>query len=105
MRYLLASFLLAMGAVAAYGIDLGTAKDQGLVGERADGYLGLVDESAADPVRALVSDVNGKRRAQYRRIADANGISLAEVEALAGKKAIQRSDPGDWIFHSSWTRK
>ncbi len=53
--------------------------------------------SATPEVRALVSDVNAKRRAQYQRIAQTNGIDLKDVELLAGQKAIERTASGHYV--------
>ncbi len=104
-----ASLLLLSAAfltLPAFAIDLEQAKREGLVGERADGDLGLVVEQAPADVVSLVSDINERRLVEYRRIATANGISLAEVQALAGKKAIERTRPGDWIMTSDgWRQK
>ena len=92
-------------AAMVFAADLDTAKSQGLIGERADGYLGVVEASAGADVRALVEEINGKRRAQYERIAAKNGIALTDVEARAGQKTIQKTAPGGWVFDGSWKRK
>ncbi len=98
--------VLLMVSSAAFAADLDQAKRDGLVGERADGYLGLVDTSASPDVRALVADVNEKREAEYQRIAAANNLEITQVEALAGKKAIERTQPGGWILlNGGWQKK
>jgi uncharacterized protein YdbL (DUF1318 family) len=86
-------------------IELDTAKSQGLVGERADGYLGIVVQSPSSEVTALVETVNAKRRARYQEIASKNNIDLADVEARAGQRAIQLTDSGGWIFQARWEQK
>jgi len=102
---LIFSFLLLVSS-AAFAADLDQAKRDGLVGERADGYLGLVDTSAPSDVRVLVADVNEKRKAEYQRIAAGNSLEMAQVEALAGKKAIERTQPGGWILlNGGWQKK
>jgi hypothetical protein len=54
----------------------------------------------------LVDDINGRRQAEYTRIAGENGIERTEVEALAGRKAIERTAPGGWIFtNGGWRQK
>lgn len=99
-------FVIACFAIAAFGAELGQAKRDGYVGERADGYLGLVDQSAPADVIALVRDINEKRKAEYERIAKENGISYEQVQALAGKKAIERTADGQWILlNGGWQRK
>ena len=99
-------FALLLSAAAAHGADLAQAKAAGMVGERADGYLGLVQENAPADVVALVKDVNSKRRDEYRRIAESNDLSLEEVQALAGKKAIDRTAAGHWVLtNGGWRKK
>lgn len=92
-------------SLAAIADAIDTAKNQGLIGERADGYLGVVDESAASGVSALVRDINAKRQAEYDRIARKNGITRREVEILAGKKTLARTPSGGWIFNTKWVKK
>ena len=95
--------VLAMPVLAA---DLDSAKSAGLIGEREDGYLGFVVAEPGSDVVALVEDVNAKRKAQYARIAAQNGIQTSQVEALAGKKAMEKTAPGGYVFSGGrWVRK
>jgi uncharacterized protein YdbL (DUF1318 family) len=87
----------AAGFAAAAGVSLGDAKQQGLVGEQYDGYLGVVGTAPSSAVQSLVSSINAKRRAEYERIANTNGISVADVQALAGQKALQKTAPGHYV--------
>ncbi|MCZ6619241.1 MAG: YdbL family protein [Gammaproteobacteria bacterium] len=108
MNRLFKILLLSVGlfaAVAAFPADINTAKNQGLIGERADGYLGVVDPSAAADVKTLVREINGKRRAEYDRIAKANGLTRQEVESLGGKKTIAKTRAGGWIYRTRWEKK
>lgn len=106
MKRITATVLLFLAASLAVAADLSDAKRDGLVGERADGFVGLVDQSAPADITALVEEVNGKRRAEYERIARANSLSLEQVQALAGKKAIDRTEPGGWIMlNGGWQKK
>lgn len=76
--------LLALGiSLSAMAMDLGQAmsalggaKAQGLVGEQADGYLGVVSNSgqAAD----IAAQINAARRAEYQKVANSSGASLAD---------------------------
>ena len=102
----LTTFTVLMAVTAgAFAVDLDQAKADGLVGERADGYLGLVVTNASSEVKALVEEINAKRKAQYARIAERNGIDVGEVAVLAGRKTIEKTPSGGWIFVTEWERK
>ncbi len=102
----LAAAALLLLTVAAFAADLDQAKRDGIVGERADGYLGIVVQPAPADIVALVAEINAKRKAEYQRIANANNITLEQVEALAGRKTIEKTRTGDWILvDDTWRRK
>lgn len=90
-----------------WAIELQDAKAQGLLGEQPNGYLGLVKANAPAEVTALMNSINAKRRQEYQSIAQRNHTQLNVVEALAGKKAIERTPPGQYIRLPSgqWIRK
>ena len=92
-------------ATSVCALELDAAKSQGLVGERADGYLGVVIENPAPEVQQLIADVNGKRRARYETIAERNSITMTEVEARAGQKAIEMTVSGGWVYRGKWAKK
>lgn len=104
---LLITCLLLLASPLAWGIELAAAKQAGLVGEQASGYLGIVEPPGSAEVQALVADVNARRRAEYERIAARNGVALAEVEKLAAERAIARTQPGHYVRlpDGSWTIK
>ena len=95
------SFCLAS---TAFAISLDEAKAKGLVGEKPDGYLGMVNPSGGE-VQALMNDINQKRRQAYEEIAKRNKTPLKAVEALAGQKAIQNTKPGNFIEGPGGWRK
>ncbi len=98
--------LLCIFAFTAFAADLDSAKADGVIGEREDGYIGFVQASPPADVVALVEDINAKRRAEYERIAAQNGITRAEVEVLAGRKALARTASGGYIYTGGrWTTK
>jgi len=102
---ILAVFLAA--AVPAFATDLDTAKSAGQIGEGPDGYLHVVDPNAPADTRALVADVNTKRKARYQAIAEQNGAPLDGVAARAGAKLIERTPLGQYILNAdgTWRRK
>jgi uncharacterized protein YdbL (DUF1318 family) len=104
---LLVFALLAVPSGGVLAEPLADAKKAGSVGERPDGYLGLVGNDAGAEVKALVQDINGKRREKYGAIAKKNGTSVTAVAALAGAKLVEKARPGEYVMTSSgkWVRK
>ena len=84
-------------ALPALAIDLDQARNQGLVGERADGLVGAVTASPSPDVCSLVESVNAARLQEYRSIAQKNGTPLEAVQAVAGEKQIQRAKENKWF--------
>jgi len=95
---LAAAVLLIAVAPSAWAEDLDAAKAAGLVGERPDGYLGLVSASAPPAVKQLVQDINAKRKLKYAEIAKQNGTEVDAVAALAGAKLIERTPAGQYVM-------
>ena len=106
--------LLALASIAALalpaagsGLTLNSVKSQGLVGEKADGFVGIVVAEPTAPVAALVKKINARRQAGYEAIAKKNATRLDVVATLAGEKLIERASSGDWVTDKdgSWRRK
>ncbi|NOX50518.1 MAG: YdbL family protein [Gammaproteobacteria bacterium] len=97
--------VLTLCASLSFAADMDTAKEKGAIGERLDGYLGLVNTTAAADVAELVKNINQQRKAQYQRIAQTNNLSLDQVQTLAGTKTIKKTSPGNWIQTSEGWRK
>lgn len=105
-RALSVLLLLCFAALPAWALSLDQAKRQGLVGEQPSGYLGIVAPPGSRAVRDLVENVNLRRKDEYERIAARNGIAIAQVEQLAGKRAIERSERGHYVRlpNGSWQK-
>lgn len=101
--------LLALSAHTAATAQsiLDPYKAQGLVGERPDGFAGLVSSSAPADVAAKVRQVNDARRAEYARIAQQQGTTVDAVQAVFGKKLIARTAAGQYYMNPSgqWVKK
>ena len=102
---LLLALLCLVLAPAAQASPLDDAKARGLVGERADGYVGVVDASAPADVKLLVEDVNRKRAHEYETIAKRNGTNATAVAALAGAKLVARAPAGQFVMDASGSWK
>ena len=94
-------------ALPAAALDLDAAKAQGLLGERPDGYVEVVDVGGASAeVRSLAPAVNAKRLAAYEKVARQNGAPVADVAKIAGKKLIDSAPPGTYVkLGGKWVRK
>ena len=90
---------------AALSLDLDTAKSQGLVGERADGYVGVITSSPETD--SLVRQINQQRSKAYSRIAKKNGISVDKVGLLAGRKLFEKAAGNEYFMtpEGSWVQK
>ncbi|MCS6097768.1 YdbL family protein [Shewanella baltica] len=96
---------LSFLSLSAFAMSLQEAKSQGYLGEQANGYLGLVQ--ANPEAKAVMDDVNNKRRAHYETIAKKNKLSSADVAKLAGEKAIAATDKGNYVQDAKgkWIKK
>ena len=107
LAVVLGCILLFLMPLLAFGVTLDEAKQQGLLGERPDGYLGLAKPTASPDTVNLMKDINRKRREVYKGIAKKNSTTLSAVETLAGKKAIKKTPSGQFIMQpdGTWTPK
>jgi uncharacterized protein YdbL (DUF1318 family) len=105
-RNIVAALLLVLAFQSAWAIDLHDAKEQGLVGEANTGYLAAIGTPSAE-VKALVAEVNGKRKAEFERTAKKTGATLEQVRVRFYELAVQRTAPGHYYqdVSGSWKRK
>jgi uncharacterized protein YdbL (DUF1318 family) len=94
---------LALGAIALTAAGAAyaqrdpaysAARSGGQVGEKMDGYLGYVTPPSPG-LRALVEDLNIKRKAVYAEKAQAANATVEEYALTAGCLAISRTAPGE----------
>ncbi len=100
--------ITALAAIAAAGLAIITvpaaaqqrdpayaaARANGSVGEKPDGYLGIVS-TPTPALQRLVNDINIKRRAVYAEKAQVNNATLEEYALSSGCQAILRTVPGE----------
>lgn len=89
-----ATLLVAAPAFAQRDPAYDAARSAGQVGEKMDGYLGIVGASNA-ALQRIVDDINIKRRAVYAEKARAANATLEEYALTAGCLAIARTSPGE----------
>jgi len=100
------SVALLLISTSAFASSLTEIKAAGIIGEQVNGYIGFV-KSASGEVKDLVANVNARRKAHYQKIAKSRGISIHEVELIAGSKAIEKTLSGNYIkpANSGWIKK
>ncbi|MAN74956.1 MAG: hypothetical protein CME85_02725 [Henriciella sp.] len=112
-RIAISALALASGSVmlaapaAAADPQIEAAKDQGVVGERIDGYLGIVKGGADPSLVRLVQDINNRRRAAYGETAEKTGTTPQQVARVTGERLIAQAAPGEYIMDDSgtWSQK
>ena len=113
----LASLALGLGLAAAAPAwaqadeVVTAARAAGVVGEQADGYLGIVSgQSASADVRARVDQINIRRRAEYQARAERNNATVNEMAASTACVLFSsrirvgefyRDETGTWRQHTA----
>ena len=107
MKQIFAALGLLLLLQNAWAIDIRDAKSQGLVGEANNGYIAAVQAPASAEVRALIADVNGKRKAQFESTAQKTGTSVTQVANRFYELAVQKTAPGNFYQDAGgrWKKK
>lgn len=102
----LAAAAAAMAAEGHAQDPVAAARSGGSVGERFDGYLGIIG-SPSDSVRRQVSAINIKRRSIYSGFAARKGVSPEEVGLTAACTTLSRVAVGELYFTQDrgWQRR
>jgi uncharacterized protein YdbL (DUF1318 family) len=96
----------AVAQSASAKAEVDQAKARGIVGEQADGFLGVV--SGGDPsVRAALAEINAGRAQAYRDAAARSGVSpeaagqatARQLEGRLGPGEFFRTANGQWVRH------
>lgn len=105
-KILSALMVMVVAIPLAFAMSVEMAKQQGIIGERTDGMLGVVSGATPD-VQTLVNQTNTERMDRYNAIAGKNGTPVSQVQALAGKKLIEKAGPGEYIQNAGggWQKK
>ena len=90
----LAGLTLSAPASAQRDPAYEAARKAGQVGEKTDGFLGVVGNQPST-VQRLVDDLNIKRRANYAERAQAQKATLEEYAITQGCLLISRTQPGE----------
>lgn len=106
--FLLAAAVLGVAASAPAQSNqvIASAKQAGTVGERYDGYLGMVS-AVPEPVRRQVGEVNIIRRRLYTGLATRRNATVQEVGVAAGCELLERVRVGEsyMLNDNVWRRR
>ena len=107
VKRFLAALALVLMIQNAWAIDLRDAKAQGLVGEANTGYLAAVAAPASAEVRALIAEVNAKRKDEFERTAAKTGTTVAQVANRFYEIAVQKTEAGHYYQDATgaWKKK
>lgn len=95
-------FFAAVPATNAASPAVERAKDECIVGEQADGYLGVVaGADASDELRREIADINQQRKAAYADLARRNGVTIDVAAKLTAEKLLNQATPGQCIRDQS----
>jgi uncharacterized protein YdbL (DUF1318 family) len=100
-------FCSGLFADPAFALSLNEAKAKGLVGERIDGFVGVVVADPPADVRELVDQVNSQRRQKYDEVAKQRGVPLDAVAKITGETQLERTPSGQYVLGADgqWRRK
>lgn len=112
MRSLLLILAVAAGMAtapapaAAQSPAIDAARQAGAIGERYDGYIGLVQTPSA-LLRSQVAALNIRRRSLYNNFAASKGVSPEEVGITAGCQLLVRVEAGQayMLADRQWRRR
>ena len=107
MKKLLLAISLFAIAQNAWAIDIGEAKELGLVGEANTGYIAAVKAPASADVKALIVEVNEKRKMHFEASADKRGLTVAQVANRFYELAVEKTEPGNYYQDrdGNWKKK
>jgi hypothetical protein len=91
---LIAALALPAPAMAQRDPAYEAARQSGQVGEKMDGYLGVIGSQPAS-IQNMVADLNRQRRENYTQRAQAQSVTLQEYALTQGCILISRTAPGE----------
>jgi uncharacterized protein YdbL (DUF1318 family) len=96
----------AMADVAASKALVDSAKKQGIVGEKSNGYLGFVKASSDTALKAAVDEINAGRQTVYAQAAAKNGVSaeaagqatfVNHIQPKLSSGEFYQDTTGNWV--------
>lgn len=91
----------------SWALSLTEVKGQGLVGEGNNGYLSYVTGSPTKELKALVTNINNKRKAKFTSVAQKSGATTEQVALRFYERAKTATKSGNFYQNASgnWVKK
>lgn len=103
-----AAFVALAGASFAASRAIESAKGECIVGEQADGYIGIVDSGKVSAeLRREVDSINMQRKAAYASLAERNGVTVEAAGKVTAERLMNQAPSGHCIRgeDKTWYRK
>ncbi len=96
------AFTAALTPASAASAIIENAKDNCIVGEQADGYLGIVPgANASAELRREVRDVNQQRKAVYASIAQRTEVTVDIAATRTAARLVNEAKSGQCVRDAS----
>ena len=101
------AIILILFSLNVSALSLQQAKNQGLIGEMNNGYVGAVQANIPSSVKQLIKRTNDLRKQNFSKLAQQNNLSVNQVASQFAQKAKQRLTRGQYYQsgNGSWTKK
>lgn len=98
--------LMMSFSLSAFSSELTQPKKDGIIGERFDGYVGIVKSASAE-IKDLVAKTNERRKEAYKELAVKKQLPLNKIEIIAGETNMNKTLAGNYIMLSEgdWQKK
>jgi|TARA_B110001454_G_scaffold118776_1_gene110881 uncharacterized protein YdbL (DUF1318 family) len=97
---------LLVASQLSFALTLDEAREKGMLGENASGYVEITPRGNAD-AKAVMEEVNTKRKAKYQAIANEQNIAIEKIEKIAGEKITEKLSTGQFYkdINGKWNKK
>lgn len=101
---------ILIASASSYALTLDEIKSAGLVGERYDGLLGIVEPNTKGKditkIKKFIDDINKQRMQKYKELSTESSINTKQIQLLTGEKVMNNAIPGTYIMpKNGWQRK
>ena len=97
---------LLVASQLSFALTLDEAREKGMLGENASGYVEITPRGNAD-AKAVMEEVNTKRKAKYQAIANEQNIAIEKIDKIAGEKITEKLSTGQFYkdINGKWNKK